>query len=174
MPAALLHKEKQIDISKNMKPVIGISAKHLEKSISLLTNLLADEMTLYIKTRKFHWNVKGESFMELHKLFELHYSELEEIVDAVAERISKLGGNTIGTLKEFAETTRLKESPGKYGSQKEMLKELLGDHETLAMEARKDIEKDGEKIKDEGTVDFLIKILQQHENIAWVLRRYLS
>jgi starvation-inducible DNA-binding protein len=157
-----------------MKPEIGISAKHLEKSISMLTSILADEMTLYIKTRKFHWNVKGQSFMELHKLFELHYSELEEIIDAMAERISKLGGNTIGTMKEFTELTRLKESPGHYGSQKEMLKELLGDHETIVVEARKDIEKDGEKVKDQVTIDFLIKIMQQHETIAWVLRRYLS
>ena len=53
-----------------MKPNIGISEKNLQAVTGILSNVLADAMVLYSKTRKFHWNVKGESFMELHKLFE--------------------------------------------------------------------------------------------------------
>src|ERR1019366_2781493 len=112
-----------------MKPNIGISEKDLKSSTTILSAALADEMVLYIKTRKFHWNVSGESFMELHKLFEGQYTELEERVDAIAERINKLGGKAIGTMKEFLQKTRIKEAPDKYPGQKEMMKELMGDHE---------------------------------------------
>ncbi len=157
-----------------MKPEIGITEKHLHKSISLLSTILSDEMTLYIKTRKFHWNVSGESFMELHKLFQSQYTELEETIDLVAERINKLGGKTIGTSKEFAKLTRLKESPGKYPPQKEMMKELLSDHESVIKELRKDIEECTDKNKDAGTTDFLTGIMEQHETTAWILRRYLN
>ena len=157
-----------------MKPAIGITEKHLHKSISLLSTLLSDEMILYIKTRKFHWNVSGESFMELHKLFQSQYTELEETIDLVAERINKLGSKTIGTMKEFAELTRLKESPGKYPSQKDMMKELLNDHESVAVELRKDIETCAKKNDDAGTADLLTGFLQLHETTAWVLRRYLN
>ena len=157
-----------------MKPEIGLKEKELHKSINLLSVILSDEVTLYTKTRKFHWNISGDSFMELHKLFEAQYKELEETIDEVAERISKLGGNTIGTMKEFSKLARLKESPDKYPSQKEMLKELLGDHETVIVELRKDIETCSEKIKDAGTCDFLTKVMEDHETIAWVLRRYLN
>jgi len=157
-----------------MKPEIGITEKHLNKSISLLSTILSDEMTLYVKTRKFHWNVSGESFMELHKLFQHQYTELEETIDLVAERITKLGGNTIGTMKEFGERTTLKESPDTYPSQKEMMKELLGDHETVIIELRKDIDVCNDQNKDAGTVDFLTGIMEQHETTAWVLRRYLN
>ena len=157
-----------------MKPEIGISEKNLEKSIEILSALLADEMILYVKTRKFHWNVSGNSFMELHKLFQSQYSELEEVVDAVAERITKLGGNAIGTMSEFMELTRLKESPAEYTSQKEMLKELLNDHETIAVQLRTEIGELAVKSKDPGSVDFLTKLLEQHETTAWVLRRYLK
>jgi starvation-inducible DNA-binding protein len=156
-----------------MKPEIGISDKHLQNNVSLLSVLLADEMTLYIKTRKFHWNVSGESFMELHKLFESQYSELEETIDAVAERINKLGSKTIGTMQEFSELTRLKEHPDKYPNQKDMMKELLKDHETLILELRKDIE-ESDKNKDAGTTDFLTGVMQEHETTAWILRRYLN
>ncbi len=157
-----------------MKPNIGIGDKELQCSISVLTTILADEMMLYVKTRKFHWNVGGKSFMEVHKLFQGQYSELEEVIDLIAERISKLGGKTIGTMKEFLENTRLKEAAEEYPSQKDMMKELLQDHETVIVEIRKDIVKCGGKNEDAGTIDFLTGLMQKHETIAWVLRRYLN
>lgn len=157
-----------------MKTNIGISEKHLKSSTQLLTKVLANEMALYIKTRKSHWNVSGESFMELHKLFEAHYKELEESIDAVAERIGKLGHPTIGTMHEFSKLSTIKESPGKYPSSKDMLKELLKDHETIIIQLRMDIENSGQKFKDVGTADFLTGLMEQHETTAWVLRRYLA
>lgn len=157
-----------------MKPEIGISEKNRDKSIKVLSVLLADEMVLYVKTRKFHWNVSGKSFMEFHKLFQSQYTELEEVVDAVAERISKLGGNAIGTLSEFKELTQLKESPAEYPEQKEMLKELLSDHETIVIQLRTEIEEFSTKSKDSGSTDFLTKLMEQHETTAWVIRRYLK
>ncbi len=157
-----------------MKPNIGISEKQLEHTSSVLSTVLSNEMTLYVKTRKSHWNVTGESFMELHKLFEGQYKQLEEAIDEVAERIGKLGQKTIGTMHEFSKLTTIKESPGVYASSKDMIKELLKDHETIIVQLRKDIEHCTEKTKDAGTADFLTGLMEQHETTAWVLRRYLN
>ena len=157
-----------------MKPHIGISEKKLENTASILSVVLADEMTLYVKTRKFHWNIYGESFMELHKLFENHYKQLEEIIDEVAERINKLGEQTIGTMKEFLSLTSIKESAGKYPKQNEMLHELLADHETVIVQLRKYIDKQQKESIDAGTIDFITGLMQQHETISWILRRYLK
>lgn len=157
-----------------MKPEIGISEKNLQKSVTLLSSILSDDMVLYIKTRKFHWNVGGDSFMEIHKLFQNQYAELEQTIDLVAERISKLGGKAIGTMSEFSGLARLKESPEKYPGQKDMIKELLGDHECVVTQLRKDIDECDDKNRDAGTVDFLTGLMEQHETTAWVLRRYLN
>jgi starvation-inducible DNA-binding protein len=157
-----------------MIPKIGLSEEGLDKCINLLAIVLSDEMTLYIKTRKFHWNVAGQSFMELHKLFENQYTELEQLIDAIAERISKLGGKTIGTMHEFSLLTRIVEHPNKYPVQKLMVTELVSDHQTLIYELRKDIDICANECHDAGTADLLTGILQQHETIAWVLGRYLS
>ncbi|CAM3932555.1 Dps family protein [Flavobacterium sinopsychrotolerans] len=157
-----------------MKLQIGITQEHLKNSISILSSTLANEMTLYIKLRKFHWNVSGESFMELHKLFEGQYTQLEKSIDEVAERISKLGGKTIGTMKEFSDLTILKESPNHYPSQKDMIKELLEDHETVIVHLRKDVDVSAEENKDAGTADFLTGLMEAHETMAWTLRRYLE
>lgn len=157
-----------------MIPKIGLSEINLQKSVNVLAVVLSDEMTLYVKTRKFHWNVAGESFMELHKLFEAQYTELELVIDEVAERISKLGGKAIGTMNEFTLLSRIVEHPNKYPVKKAMLSELLSDHETVIEELRKDIDLCADEHHDAGTVDLLTGILQQHETIAWTLRRYLS
>ncbi len=157
-----------------MKPNIGISEKHLDKIISVLSSGLSNEMTLYVKTRKAHWNVAGESFMELHKLFEGQYKQLEESIDEIAERISKLGGKTIGTMQEYSRLSVIKESPGKYLSSMEMIKELLKDHETIIIGLRKEIDECASKYKDAGTSDFLTGLMEQHETIAWTLRRYFK
>lgn len=157
-----------------MKPQIGITQEHLKGSISILSSILANEMTLYVKLRKFHWNVLGDSFMEFHKLFERQYSQLESSIDEIAERISKLGGKTIGTMKEFSDLTAIKESPNHYPAQKEMVKELLEDHETVIIHIRKDVDISADENKDAGTADFLTGLMQKHETMAWALRRYLE
>lgn len=157
-----------------MKINIGLTEKNLKSSADMLSAVLANQVTLYIKTRKFHWNVAGESFMELHKLFEKQYKLLEESIDEVAERIGKLGHKTIGTMQEFSKLSSLKETPGKYPTAKEMLNELLKDHESVIVMLRKDIDEAADKIKDAGTADFLTKLMEDHETIAWTLRRYLN
>ena len=157
-----------------MKPKIGISKKNLSHVSTLLETALSNEMILYVKTRKFHWNVKGESFMELHKLFEGQYEKLEHIIDEMAERINKLGNDVIGTMEEFSKAGSLKEHPGKYPSAYDMITELLNDHETIIVLLRKDIEACAEKFKDAGTADFLTGLIEMHETISWTLRRYMN
>ncbi|KIO51531.1 Dps family protein [Flavobacterium hibernum] len=151
---------------------IGITPKNLKKSAAILATILSNEMTLYVKTRKFHWNISGNSFMELHKLFEDQYRILEANIDDVAERISQLGEKTIGTMKEFVENSTLKESPNEYPSQKQMLEELLGNHEQLATEFRAYIPVFENENNDIGSADFITGLLQEHEKMAWILRRY--
>ncbi|MEO7922835.1 MAG: DNA starvation/stationary phase protection protein [Chitinophagaceae bacterium] len=156
-----------------MTPNIGLSAKNLKSITSLLSNVLSDAMVLYTKTRKFHWNVSGNSFMELHKLFEKQYNQLEEAIDEIAERINKLGTKTPGTMQEFLQLSSLKEAPGKYPAQLDMIRELLKDHEAVIIQLRKYIAECDEKYKDIGTADFLTDLMKEHETIAWTLRRYL-
>lgn len=157
-----------------MKPDIGISDKNLKGITGVLTNVLSDAMVLYSKTRKFHWNVKGESFMELHKLFESQYKQLEKAIDEIAERINKLGSPVIGTFAEFVDHASVKEAPGKYPDRNGMLKELLSDHESVIKALRKFIDECDEKYEDAGTADFLTDLMKEHETIAWTLRRYFN
>lgn len=112
--------------------------------------------------------------MELHKLFEQHYKQLEEYIDEIAERIGKLGSKTIGSMKEFSSHSTLKESHGNHLSQNKMLEELLNDHESVIRQLRKQIDLCGDKYGDAGTADLLTGLMEDHETIAWILRRYMN
>jgi len=156
-----------------LTPDIGLSDKTRSISIDLLTTSLANTFVLYTKTRKFHWNVVGMHFMELHRLFEDQYEALHDSMDEIAERIRQLGGVAIGTTMEMGSCSILKESPGVNPDEKGMVRELLEDHETVIQSLREAADKT-EETGDMGTNDFLIGLMEDHEKTAWLLRAHLG
>jgi starvation-inducible DNA-binding protein len=157
-----------------VKIEIGLNDGQRKPVVDILNRLLADEVTLYVKTRNFHWNVEGPDFSELHKFFESQYDEIDEIMDEVAERARALGGYAAGSLGEFAAAARLKEARGGSLAAREMLAQLLADHETVIRNLRSEAGQVGEKHGDAGTEDFLVGLMEQHEKMAWMLRSYLA
>jgi starvation-inducible DNA-binding protein len=157
-----------------MKTSIGLTDAQRAGVIQILNTLLADEYVLYTKTRNYHWNVVGPQFNDLHKFFEAQYTELNVVVDDVAERARALGGPAAGTLAEFTKLARLGEEPGKTLSASAMVAALLADHEAIVQTLRKDLETCASKHGDQGTSDFLTGLMEQHEKMAWMLRAYLQ
>ena len=83
---------QKIDSPLEKNVSIGIAESDREGLVSMLTTLLADEFTIYTKTRNYHWNVTGPHFNDYHKFFEGQYGEIEVFIDDMAERIRQLGG----------------------------------------------------------------------------------
>src|SRR2546426_4054413 len=110
---------------------IGLSEEDRKGVIGILSKVLADEYLLFTKTRNYHWNVVGPHFHDLHKFFESQYEEVDGKIDEIAERIRSLGGNTISTLTEFDQHTRLEENPGEYSDARTMVSKLLSNHESV-------------------------------------------
>ncbi len=157
-----------------MKVDIGISGENRQGSVGVLNVLLSDEFMLYTKTRNYHWNIVVPHFSELHKFFEGQYEQLAQIMDEVAERARIIGGHAIGTLEEFLRFTRIKEHPNEYPVAREMIENLLHDHEVLIRSLRNDLHTCEDKYHDIGTADFLTGLLQKHEKMAWMLRSSLE
>ena len=88
---------------------IGLDEKNSEEVVKILNRLLSDEYVLYTKTRGYHWNVKGMRFNDLHKFFEAQYTELEVVIDDVAERARSVGGYSNGSLAEMLKDSTLEE-----------------------------------------------------------------
>jgi starvation-inducible DNA-binding protein len=79
--------------------------------ITLLNQRLADCIDLQAQCKQAHWNVKGPTFIALHKLFDDIYADVTGYVDLIAERIVQLGGIAEGTVGVVAERTTLVDYP---------------------------------------------------------------
>lgn len=75
--------------------------------IDTLNGLLADYFALYLKTKNYHWHVKGPQFHDLHLLFDAQATELFALTDVIAERVRKNGGNTLTSIGAIAGRTAI-------------------------------------------------------------------
>lgn len=153
-----------------MKTNIGISEKNRKEVSDILGKLLADEFVLYTKTLRAHWNLEGHDFHTKHVFFEEHYDAIKLFTDSVAERIRKIGHYSPGTLKEFLDLTNLSEKYDGDNTSHDYTVALLKDHDSIIQYIRENLSKVGEDCKDVGSEDFLTGLMQEHEEMAWMLR----
>lgn len=156
-----------------METLIGLEAASSKKIAGYLNKLLADEYVFLVKLLKYHWNITGPHFFSLHKLLDDQYKEVFKMIDEIAERTRSLGYQTLGTLTEFEKESSLKEHPGKFPAAFDMVKDLVLDHEAIIKSLRSQIP-EIEELTDFGTMDFLTKLMEQHEKMAWFLRAHLQ
>jgi len=81
------------------------------EAIGLLNQRLADCLDLQAQSKQAHWNVKGPSFIALHKLFDEVNAAAAEYADLVAERVVQLGGVAEGTVGVVTERSTLVDYP---------------------------------------------------------------
>lgn len=95
---------KKTTLHKTHNP---LSLNIREKMVQLLQDRLADSIDLQVQLKVAHWNVKGHNFQAIHELFDKVHGELGTIVDATAERLVSLGGQTHATVQNVAKQTTL-------------------------------------------------------------------
>ena len=152
---------------------IALSAKARAESCQLLNEILADTMVLAALYKKSHWNAAGPTFYQLHLLFDKHYEEQVELVDALAERVQMLGGISVGDPRHAAELTTIARPPDGAEEVPVALSRLLDAHETIIEKVRAGIDKT-EKNKDLGTNDLLMgDVLRRHEMQVWFVAEHM-
>ena len=158
-----------------MRPLnIGLSTEQRQGVIDLLNRDLSDAYLLLIKTKKYHWDVVGPQFRSLHQLWEEHYTTLTANIDALAERIRALGGYPIGTAEGFLKNATIKEQAGTLPNAYGMVENLVSDHEQIIRNLRDHVDQCGDNFHDQGTADFLTGLMEQHEEMAWMLRSFIE
>lgn len=153
---------------------IGLTDEQRQGVIRLLNNDLADTYLLLIKTRKYHWDVVGPQFRSLHELWQEQYEAIADNIDDFAERIRMLGGYPAGTAERFLQLTSIKEHPGDVPAPATMVARLADDHEQIIRNLRDHIDQCSDNFHDEGTADFLTGVMEEHEEMAWMLRSFIE
>lgn len=81
----------------------NLAVEIAQQTIEGLTDLLATYLDTAGLFKHAHWNVKGEEFIALHKLFDEQAVVFQDLADVIGERITALGGIAYGTAQSVVD-----------------------------------------------------------------------
>jgi len=152
---------------------IALSETACREAVDNLNQLLADTTTLRDLYKKHHWQVAGPTFYQLHLLFDKHYEQQAELVDAIAERIQLLGGVSVAMAHDIAETTLVPRPPKRREEVPVQISRLLHAHEIILKEARA-MARRAVAAGDDGTNDLLVSnVIRTNERQVWFVAEHV-
>jgi starvation-inducible DNA-binding protein len=140
-------------------------------AVELLNQRLADCIDLQTQCKQAHWNVKGPSFIALHKLFDEINEDVEEYVDLIAERVVQLGGIAEGTVGIVAKRSSLIDYPLALSSGSEHVAALSDALAMFGRTARVGIEEMNE-LEDADSADILTEISRGVDKWLWFVEAH--
>lgn len=140
---------------------------------SLLNQSLATAIDLKTQIKYAHWNVKGKDFYQLHLLFDEIAAEVEEFIDLMAERITTLGGEAMGTARIAAQRSQLPEYPLGIVDGMDHVAALADRLAMYAKTLRQNI-KATDELGEMDTNDLFIEISRAIDKRLWLLEAHLQ
>jgi starvation-inducible DNA-binding protein len=139
------------------------------KDVSAALNaVLADTFALYVKTKNFHWHMSGPHFRDYHPLLDEHSDQIFAMTDVIAERVRKIGGNTLRSIGDIGRRTRIADNDAPYVAPDDMLAELRDDNQRVvtAMREAHDV---CDEHNDVATASLLENFIDEAERRVWFL-----
>jgi len=175
--ASRITEQQTEPVSRSREPARLFTTKNdLSESIRLeviplLNQRLAECIDLQTQCKQAHWNVKGPSFIGLHKLFDEINESVEGYVDLIAERIVQLGGIAEGTIGVVEGRSTLVDYPLTLGTGAEHVAALSDALAGFARAARVGIE-EMQELKDADSADMLTEISRGVDQWLWFVEAH--
>lgn len=151
----------------------GLDLGDAEKIAAILQDRLASLIDLGLILKHVHWNVIGSGFIAVHEMMDSHTDDVRGMVDAVAERISTLGGVPGGLASQVVE---MRNTDDEYALGRAPVMAHLGAldkvYERIGQGHREAIEQVSSL--DPITEDLLISQSAQLEMNHWFVRAHVS
>ena len=160
-------KPRRQDVSKLMTPT-DLPEKAVTAIVNQLNPLVADAYSLYVKTKNFHWHTSGPNFRDYHLLLDEQADQIYASIDPLAERVRKLGRQTLKSIGEIGRLARIKDNDEPFVEPYDMLVELMNDNKSMA-KAMREAHECCEDNKDPGTASLLEVFVDEAERRTWFL-----
>ncbi|WP_340102471.1 Dps family protein [Rhodohalobacter sp. 8-1] len=149
---------------------IGLDTNKTKELAEKLNILLANYSVFYQNTRGYHWNIKGDTFFELHVKFEELYNDLVLKIDEVAERILTLGYTPEHQYSEYVKVSEISES-AKESDGKKAVNHIL-DSFKVTLKLQREILELSDEADDEGTNALMSDYISEQEKLVWMYSSY--
>ncbi|MGA3129499.1 MAG: DNA starvation/stationary phase protection protein [Terracidiphilus sp.] len=146
----------------------GFSPEQVKNLSGVLNALLADFFALYLKTKNFHWHMSGPHFRDYHLLLDDQGDQIFKATDDIAERVRKIGGETIRSIGHIARLQRIADNDYDFVPAHGMLEELAADNKALVQSLRETHEIASEA-NDYATTSMIEVWIDEAERRAWFL-----
>lgn len=143
------------------------------KMVELLNARLADAIDLFSQLKHAHWNVRGTSFIALHKLFDDVAEEVEGYVDDLAERAVQLGGVAEGSVHIVSSRTSLPSYPVKLESERDHVEAVSAALAAFGKSVRAAID-DAASAPDADTADLFTEVSRGVDKWLWFVEAHLG
>ena len=152
--------------------ILGLDRDKVKDLNISLNELLANFQVYYQSLRGLHWNIKGKSFFELHVKFEELYTDSQEKIDMIAERILTLEGTPLHTFEDYV---GLAEVPvGKNISNDRASVDLIVASLSKLIEIERRILNQSDEADDEGTNSMMSDFIAEQEKTVWMMKAWLA
>ncbi len=154
------------------KTILGLDKEKSERLVVDLNSLLANFQTYYQNLRGLHWNIKGKNFFELHVKFEELYTDSQEKIDLIAERILTLQGVPLHTFEDYIKEAKV--PVGKNVSKDEEAVNLVIASLAELLKIERSILETADEAEDEGTNSMMSDFIAEQEKTIWMLNAWLG
>jgi starvation-inducible DNA-binding protein len=134
-----------------------------------INQVLADALSLYVKTKNFHWHVSGPTFETTTSCWTSRRAAFSIQSTPLAERVRAGGGTTIRSLGQAARLRTIADNGAEDVAPDAMLAELMEDNIALAASMRQ-AHKLCDELEDVATASLLEGYIDAAEKRAWFLR----
>jgi len=140
-------------------------------AIALLNARVADTIDLALATKQAHWNVRGPQFIAVHEMLDTLRTALDGHVDTMAERVTALGGEALGTTQNATKST-LPPYPTGIHAIPEHLTALAERLAALGGAVRRNID-EADEAGDADTADIFTGVSRDLDKWLWFVEAHL-
>jgi starvation-inducible DNA-binding protein len=152
--------------------ILGLDANKVTSLNEGLNELLANFQIYYQNLRGLHWNIKGQNFFELHLKFEELYTDAQEKIDMIAERILTLQGQPLHTFDDYLKKSKV--AVGKNISNDRDSVQLVVDSLVTLIELERALLDESGEANDEGTNAMMSDFISEQEKTVWMLKAWMA
>lgn len=160
-------------LKAKLEPGSDLKKDSIVEICAALRPLLADVFSLYLKTKNFHWHLRGRHFRDYHLMLDEQAAEIFAMTDEIAERARKLGGTTLHSIGEIARNQRISDNDEENVPAEKMLTELRDNNQQLVHLLR-EVHEVCSKYDDFATTSLIEVWIEQAERRAWFLRETVA
>ena len=150
-----------------------LTPREVNAVTEIVNPLIADAFALYVKTKNYHWHLYGPHFNDYHKLFDEQAEAIFDSIDAMAERVRKIGGTTIKSIGHISQLQTIEDDNDELVPADRMVRRLAEDNGRMA-KAIHDAIHLCDKNNDTATSNLLQDILDKTERRVWFLYEMLQ